>query len=71
MKNGLTFLKGAALVIGGAALGFFGCLGGIQANSQGIVFGSLIIGGLAVVGGLAVMLIGFVKGLSGLAKPKE
>ena len=70
-SNGLTFIKGVGIVIGGAALGFFGCLGGLSANSMGLVVVALVIGGAAIVWGAVLMLIGFVKGLIGLTKPKE
>jgi hypothetical protein len=70
-KSGLTLLKGVLLVGGGTALGFFGCLGGLQANSTEFAVGSVIVGGVVVAAGIVVILIGFVTGLIGMRKPKE
>jgi len=70
-SNGLTFLKGLGLVIGGAALGFFGCLGALSAESMNLLVAFLVAGGAVIIWGAALMIIGFVKGLSGLAKPKD
>jgi hypothetical protein len=70
-SNGLTFMKGVGLVIGGAALGFFGCLGALSTNSMSLVVAALVAGGAIIVWGAVLMLIGFVKGLIGLTKPKE
>ena len=70
-RSGLTLLKGVLLVAGGAALGFFGCLGGLSVNSENIAIGSVVVGGVAVAAGIVVILIGFVTGLLGMRKPKE
>ena len=71
MKSGLTLLKGVLLVAGGAALGFFGCLGGLSMNSTEFAIGAVVVGGVVVAVGVVVIIIGFVKGLAGMAKPKE
>ena len=44
-------INGCGLIIGGALLGFFGCLGGIQANSWFLL-------GLALFAGAGVILWG-------------
>jgi len=43
------------LIVGGAALGFFGCLGAIVAGSEGLGFAFLGLGGIVVAYGLAVL----------------
>jgi hypothetical protein len=67
-KDGLTFIKGVGLVFGGAALGFFGCLGGLSVNSSTWIVGSLGVGAVVIAVGAGLMLKGFVKGLIGLTK---
>ena len=70
-RSGLTLLKGVLLVAGGAALGFFGCLGGISMNSDSFAVASLVFGGVGVAVGVVMIMIGFVTGLLGMRKPKE
>jgi hypothetical protein len=68
---GLTVLKGVGLIIGGAALGFFGCMGGMDADSVALGVVAFILGSAAIAFGAGMMLLAFAKGLMGRTKRKE
>ena len=62
--GGVTFLKGIGLVFGGAALGFFGCLGALSMNSGPMVLIMLFLGAAVIVWGIVMMCMGLWRGLS-------
>ena len=50
-SNVPTVGQGCALIAGGAALGFFGCLGAVAADSAPLIFLSLSLGGIVILWG--------------------
>ena len=42
--DGPSIGQGCLIAVGGAVLGFFGCLGGIQTGSTPILIGSIVVG---------------------------
>ena len=62
--------KGCALIFGGAALGFFGCLGAISAQSDNLIFVALALGAAVMVWGAIVFIAALWRSMSKpLGKP--
>ena len=62
--SGMTFLKGLALILGGAALGFFGCLGGLGMGSIGIGLLMLAIGAGVILWGIGLLFIALFRAVT-------
>jgi hypothetical protein len=69
VSNGMTMLKGLGIAIGGFALGFFSCVGGINVDSMALIVAGIILGIVAIIIGGRLMIKGFVRVLMGFVKP--
>ena len=56
-SSGLTLGKGLGLIVGGALLGFFGCLGGLSVESVGAAFLFLGLGAAVIIWGAIVTIM--------------
>jgi len=52
------FVKGLLLIFGGALLGFFGCLGGLSAESISGAIVALAAGAIVIIWGIVMMILG-------------
>ena len=54
-SGGPTILKGCGLIVGGALLGFFGCLGALTMGNEGMLLVMLFLGLAVIIWGLATI----------------